>query len=69
MITEYGYSHSKNLYKDGSFAPITHEDYPHDTGWYRDRETAVRVMNNDLRWRLPTFLITRQVTIATPEAT
>lgn len=54
---EWGYSHAKSLNSRGELAPITHERHP--DGWFSSREKAEEALLNDLRWRIPTFLIRR----------
>ena len=53
---EYGYSHESNRDREGNYAPITSEFRP---AWFATREEAGAACENDLRWRLSTFLIRR----------
>lgn len=55
---EWGYSHECNVTADGELCPIKTEFGP-GSGWYPTREDAEKALQNDLRWRLPTFLIRR----------
>lgn len=55
---EWGYSHNEHVNFEGNLLPIWNESGP-KSGWYPNRATAEEAMNNDLRYRYPTFLIRR----------
>lgn len=54
---QYGYSHESHLLADGAYAPISSDYHPRE--WFRTRGEALTAKQNDLRWRVPTFLIRR----------
>lgn len=54
---EWGYSHSENVNHRGELAPIPN-NYS-SSGWFTSRGEAQDALWNDLRWRVPTFLIRR----------
>lgn len=55
---DFGYSHDNNTNNStGAYEPIT----PDGSGrrWFSSLSEAVRRQRNDLRWRIPTFIISR----------
>lgn len=53
LTEQWGYAHAESahaIYPDG-----------HRRNWFETREAAERAMQNDLRWRLPTFIVSRHV--------
>ena len=54
---QWGYSHDKFVTSRGELIPIAPDGHP--SGWFDSRELAEEAQWNDLRWRIPTFLIRR----------
>lgn len=55
-LYEYGYTHEGRVDKYGAYVPIEREFEP---AWHDSREKAETACANDLRFRVPTFVIRR----------
>ena len=52
---EFGYSHDSNLDAEGELRPILNSIT--EKHWYNSLNEAIAARANDLRWNLPTFII------------
>lgn len=52
---DFGYSHENNHSIESGYAPID----SNDVYWYPSVQEAIMAKLNDLRWTIPTFLISR----------
>lgn len=63
-MTQYGYTYEGRVDRNGHYFPIDWADLGRPA-WFNNLEDAEKARQNDLRWRVSTFIITREVTAPT----